>query len=178
MAKVLDEGEGLMLWIFFYLGGAPVGGYGVAMWCLARIVPRLGRRDGVVPGQRSVVSSASQVRSVGVWPGKCCLPRRRRHSGVESLARVVPLGVAGVAMHVQWSGAKHLLSPSVASVGCARWIPSVCCPGKGCLPRASQLARDVLSPSALQAVPPGQRGRVLGQVEGVVSLPVFSVLPW
>ena len=81
-------------------------------------------------------------------------------------------------MHVQWSGAKHLLSPSVASVGCARWIPSVCCPGKGCLPRASQLARDVLSPSALQAVPPGQRGRVLGQVEGVVSLPVFSVLPW
>ena len=63
------------------------------------------------------------------------------------------------------------MPPSVASVGWARWIPSVCRPGQGCLPRASQLARDVLSPSALQAVPPGQRGRVLGDVEGVVSLP-------
>ena len=58
--EVLDEGEGLDLLDvvenFLYLGGAPVGGGGVAMWCLARVVPRLRRREGVVPGQRSVVS--------------------------------------------------------------------------------------------------------------------------
>ena len=41
---------------FLNLGGAPLGGGGVAMWCLARVVPRLRRREGVVPGQRSVVS--------------------------------------------------------------------------------------------------------------------------
>ena len=52
--EVLDEGEGLICGKFSYLGGAPVGG--VAMWCLARVVPRLRRREGVVPGQRSVVS--------------------------------------------------------------------------------------------------------------------------
>ena len=56
--EVLDEGGGLDLLdvveIFLYLGGAPVGD--VAMWCLARVVPRLRRREGVVPGQRSVVS--------------------------------------------------------------------------------------------------------------------------
>ena len=137
-----------MLWIFFYLGGAPVGGYGVAMWCLARIVPRLGRRDGVVPGQRSVVSSASQVRSVGVWPGKCCLPRLRRRSGVEPGQGCSPRRRRRCAWRCV--GARHLLPPSVASVGWARWIPSVCRPGQGCLPRASQLARDVLSPSASQ----------------------------
>ena len=53
--EVLDEGEGLdVVENFLYLGGAPVAG--VAMWCLARVVPRLRRREGVVPGQRSVVS--------------------------------------------------------------------------------------------------------------------------
>ena len=41
---------------FLDLGGAPVGGGGVVMRCLARVVPRLRRREGVVPGQRSVVS--------------------------------------------------------------------------------------------------------------------------
>ena len=39
--EVLDEGEGLDLLDvvenFLYLGGAPVGGGGVAMWCLARV---------------------------------------------------------------------------------------------------------------------------------------------
>ena len=54
--EVLDEGEGLDLAKFSYLGDAHVGGGGVAMWCLARVVPRLRRREGVVPGQRSVVS--------------------------------------------------------------------------------------------------------------------------
>ena len=53
--EVLDDREGLdVAENFLNLGGAPVGG--VAMWCLARVVPRLRRREGVVPGQRSVVS--------------------------------------------------------------------------------------------------------------------------
>ena len=62
--EVLDEGEGLdVVENFLNLGVAPVGGGGVAMWCLARVVPRLRRRDGVVPGQRSVVS----LGFAGVW---------------------------------------------------------------------------------------------------------------
>ena len=52
--KSLTKEKGLICGKFFCLGGAPVGG--VAMWCLARVVPRLRRREGVVPGQRSVVS--------------------------------------------------------------------------------------------------------------------------
>ena len=54
--KSLTKEKGWMFEKFSYLGGAPVGGGGVAMWCLARVVPRLRRREGVVPGQRSVVS--------------------------------------------------------------------------------------------------------------------------
>ena len=52
--EVLDEGEGLDVVENFLIWEALP--WAVAVWCLARVVPRLRRREGVVPGQRSVVS--------------------------------------------------------------------------------------------------------------------------
>ena len=85
------------------------------------------------------------------------------------------------------------MPPSVASqrwmgsldpIGVSSWpgmSPSCFAAGQRCVVSLGFAAGQRCLPRASQAVPPGQRGRVLGDVEGVVSLPglrcVASVVP-